>query len=146
MAGYTLVITSRSPRLDPAALYPRGAEILSAFARVAQLEVQRNIWNHRMFVYRGLNPKPTTSRSELAWRGEASMSDLSISLVNDATNRRGKAYARYVHLAGRPKGEKLWYKVEQHLFTSVAPRMARAMSHDMITAAARVETRAIKVS
>lgn len=140
MAGYRLVITERKP-LDPAAMYPRGAEIMEAFAKVAEIEVKAKVWNYSMFVYRGIRPKPTFSKSERAWIGTADMDDFSITLSNAATNKRGTVYAPYVHLTG--KTERLSVKVRAYLRDVLAPKMARAMSHDMIKARSQTRTRTV---
>jgi hypothetical protein len=139
MAGYKLTITSRRP-LDPTALYPRGADIMGAFAKVAQLETQRDIWNYSMFVYAGVRPKPSFSKSERAWVGTASMGDLSITLSNGATNKRGTFYVPFVHHAGRPKADKLVAKVQVYLRDKLGPKMARAMTYDMLKARAVLTT------
>lgn len=146
MPQYTLVITSRSTATDRASLMPRAADILGAFAEIARIEVTRDIWNYNRFRYEWVRPKPTFSKSERAWKGEGDAGDLSISLVNDATNRYGTAYAKYVHLAGRPKSDKLVFAVQAHLRDRVAPRAARALVHDMIKAADKVSTRTVKVT
>ena len=139
MAGYKLTITSRKP-LDPTALYPRGADIMGAFATVAQLETQRDLWNYQMFVYAGIRPKPAFSKSERAWMGTADMSDLSITLSNAAANKRGVVYVPFVHLSGRPKSDKLVTKVHAYLRDRLGPKMARAMTYDMLKARAVLTT------
>lgn len=143
MAGYRLEITQRKLSLDPAQMYPRRKEILEAFAKVAEIEVKAKVWNHSMFAYDGLRPKPATSKSEKAWTGAASLDDLAITLSNDAVNRRGDHYAQYVHLKGRSKADKLWFKVREHVRDSVLPRMARALSHDLIKSRSVTTTRKV---
>lgn len=145
MAGYRLIITERKS-LDPSAMYPRGGEIMAAFAKIAEIEVKRDVWNYSMFVYRGVRPKPTFSKSERAWVGSSDMADLSITLSNGATNKRGVVYVPFVHLSGRPKSDKLVQYVRAHLRDRVLPRAARALIHDMIKGAERVTTREIKVT
>jgi hypothetical protein len=145
MMPYTLILTTRAPRLDPQAMTPRGAQILDAFAEIAAIEVKRDVWNYSMFRYIGIKPKPVFSKSERAWKGAGDAADLSITLSNDATNKRGVVYIPYVHLSGRPKSDKLVRYVQAHLVEKIAPRAARAIIADMIKAADRVETRAVKV-
>lgn len=146
MPQYTLVITSRAAATDRASIMPRAGDILSAFAEIARIEVTRDIWNYRRFRYDRVRPKPTFSKSERAWVGAGDASELSITLSNGAVNRYGTAYAQYVHLAGRPKSEKLVFAVQAHLRDRVAPRAARALVHDMIKAADKVSTRTVKVT
>ena len=146
MPTYTLTITDRKLSNDPAKLYPRGKDIVEAFARVAQLEVQRDIWNFKRFRYDWIRPKPTFSRSERAWVGVGDVSDFSITLVNDAANKYGTKYAQYVHLAGRAKSDKLWFEVRDYMGKTLLPKMARALTYDMIKADRGVTIKTVRVT
>lgn len=143
MAGYRLVITAPDRAGSP---MPHAADIVGAFASIAEIETRRDKWNYSMFVYRGIRPKPTFSKSERAWKATFDATELSITLNNGATNKRGVVYVPFVHLAGRPKSDKLVNYVREHLRANVGPRALRALIHDMIKSATRVTTREIKVS
>lgn len=146
MPSYSLVITSRSLPPDRAAIIPNAGNILGAFAEIARKEVTERVWMYSRFRYDRIRPKPSFSKSEKAWVASGSAEDLSITLTNDATNRYGTNYVGFVHLAGRPKSEKLIFEVRAHVRDNVAPRVARALVHDMIKAAQKVTTRTVKVT
>ena len=146
MPSYSLVITSRALPTDRAALIPNAGNILGAFAEIARKEVTSRVWMYSRFEYKWIRPKPSFSKSERAWIGTGSADDLSITLTNNATNRRGDHYAGYVHLAGRPKSEKLVFEVQAHLRDNVAPRALRAIVHDMIKASEKVTIKTVRVT
>lgn len=146
MPTYSLVITDRRLSADLAAILPHRADILDAFAKIAAIEVKRDKWNYSMFVYRGVNPKPAFSRSERAWVGSGNVADLSLSLTNGATNKNGVVYVPFVHLAGKPKSDKLVRYVHAHLVESIAPRAIRALVADMIKGSEAVQVREVKVT
>jgi hypothetical protein len=52
-------------------------------------------------------------------------------------------YVPFVHLAGRPKSDKLVRYVQAHLVENVAPRAARAVLHDILKARAVMVTRKV---
>jgi hypothetical protein len=134
MAGYVLTITHRKLSAEPSQMYPRAAELLGAFATISEKEIRDKVWNYRMFRYANVRPRPSFSKSERAWKGEGDARNLAIVLTNDAVNRYGKTYAQYVHLAGEPRGNKLWFKVRDYMATTIGPRLARTLNYDMIRA------------
>ncbi len=146
MPTYSLTITDRRLSADPAALIPHRTDILDAYGKIAAIEVKRDVWNYSMFVYKGIKPRPTYSTSERAWIGTGNGADLTITLTNGATNKRGVVYVPFVHLSGRPKSEKLVAKVKAYLALNIAPRAARALVADMIKSAEAVQVREVKVS
>lgn len=81
--------------------------------------IQRNIWNYGRFVYRNVRPKPSFSRSERAWRFTVTRDKdgAILTVYNDATDRRGVAYPRFVHLAGRPRSDLLMGEVNTYMAT-----------------------------
>jgi hypothetical protein len=143
MAGYSIFAVQRSLSIDPDRFAPNAADILSAFAQIAAIEVKRDVWNYSMFVYKGIKPRPSFSKSERAWIGTGDARDFSITLSNGATNKKGTVYVPFVHLAGRPKSDKLVRYVQAHLVENVAPRAARAVLHDIIKARAVMVTRKV---
>jgi hypothetical protein len=146
MPTYSLTITDRRLSADPAALIPHRTDILSAYAKIAEIEVKRDVWNYSMFVYKGIKPKPSFSKSERAWIGSGNGEDLTITLTNGATNKKGTVYVPCVHLAGRPRSDKLVRYVRAHLVESIAPRAIRPLVADMIKGAQAVQVREVKVS
>lgn len=146
MPSYSLVITSATRDLSPSSLIPNAGPILEAFAEIARREVTAEIWAYKRFEYKRIKPRPSSSKSEQAWRGIGSAADLSITLANDVTNSYGTNYVPFVHLAGKPKSAKLVFDVRAHVRDNVGPRAARAIVHDMIKAAGKVSTREVKVS
>lgn len=146
MPTYSLTITDRRLSANPAALIPHRTDILGAFAKIAEIEVKRDVWNYSMFVYKGIKPKPSFSKSERAWIGTGNGEDLTITLTNGATNKKGVVYVPFVHLAGKPKSDKLVRYVQAHLAANIAPRAIRALVTDMIKSAEAVQVREVKVS
>lgn len=69
--------------------------------------LQTDIWAIRRF-------KRPTGRSTKAWtyRLKAANGKQEIRWLNDARNKRGVNYPRYVHLSGRPKSDLLMFEVQ----------------------------------
>src|SRR5690349_12584547 len=108
MAGVTIKRTTKRQ------LWPSTGDIeldvlhvLDAFGQIGVKELQGRIWATSRF-------KKPTGRSTRAWRHELRRDSKSYSLafINDAANKRGTNYPRYVHLSGRPRSDLLMYEVE----------------------------------
>ena len=109
----------------------RVLEVAQTYAKYAVQQVKAKVWNYGRFVYRNVRPKPTRSKSQEAWLGWAekmSNGEISIVLRNPATNRYGTNYPKYVHLAGRPRSDKLMEEVRDYMDEEIAPRLAAAVA------------------
>ena len=109
-----------------AAIAERGAEAVA--------HIQGTIWA----ISRFRRPTGLSTRSwfhaRADWNGHAALV-----VDNSAINRYGTKYPKYVHLAGRPKSEKLMAEVRDYLLGPVA----RSLAAD---AAAAITTRAASVT
>jgi len=109
----------------------RVLEVAQTYARFAVQQVKERVWNYGRFVYRNVRPKPSFSQSEKAWMGWAERmrnGELSLVLSNPATNRYGTNYPRYVHLAGRPRNDRLMVEVHDFQDQQIAPKLAHAVA------------------
>lgn len=118
--------------------WPTSAEMTAAAFDVqkrygvwATQEIKSRIWAYGRFVYRGVRPKPSRSKSSDAWMFRVEKwgtSEAALIVSNPATNRYGTNYPRYVHLSGRPKSDKLMNEVHDFMEGTVAPKVGEAMA------------------
>ena len=109
---------------------------MDAYAKQQTAEIQAKVWNFRRFVYAGVRPKPSFSKSEKAWKYAVDDGAVpAIILYNPATDKRGVNYPKYVHLSG----------VRSLLMLEViavaerySEKVARALAHDRIKATTTV--------
>lgn len=104
-------------------LFPHGAAIVDGWGRRAVADVQGKIWATSRF-------RRSTGKSTRAWKAEIDKAGLGLALTNAAENRYGTKYARYVHLAGRPKSDKLTFEVVAHVENVIGPQMLQALGRD----------------
>lgn len=104
-------------------LFPNGQLLIEGWGRRAVAEVQTGLWADRNF-------RRVTGKSRLAWRFVKHPKGLGLDLVNDATNRYGTPYARYVHYAGTPKSATVVGKVQVMLERDIQPELIKALGRD----------------
>lgn len=104
-------------------LFPTGRALLDGWGRRALADVQRRLWAVSRF-------KRPTGKSNRAWKVETDYAAFGLLLTNAAENRYGTRYARFVHLAGRPKTEKLVYEVQAYMDTVIGPELIKALGRD----------------
>lgn len=120
-------IETRSPRPTTAALARRVDLVLTAFGQIGNKEIRERIWNTSRF-------KNPTGRSTNAWTFKRAdwSGKPAIMFENLATNKYGTKYARYVHLAGRPKSQKLMREVVDYALGDLGPRIGRAVAYAFV--------------
>lgn len=128
---------------------PSSVQIENAILRVVDASgkagvsvLQNEIWAIRRF-------KRPTGRSTKAWtyRLKASGGKQEIRWLNDARDKRGVNYPRYVHLAGRPRSDLLMREVEDWARNDHAVKLARDVAQVYVDLRATMPkvTRAEKV-
>lgn len=124
--SYVRITTRREPVTD-AALRKVRAQVADAFGQIAVKEIQANIWAMSRF-------KRTTGKSTRAWAYKVEKDASGLIVYNTAVNRRGYNYPKVVHLAGRPKSDRLMLEVEKYMREDHAKRIGRALAYAGIKA------------
>lgn len=125
-------------RIEVRRRWPTSAEIDAVardvqerYGRWAAKEIQSKIWAYSRFVYRNVRPKPSRSKSSDGWtfRVESwGRSGPALIVFNPTVNRYGTNYPKYVHLAGRPKSDRLMNEVHDFMQDAIAPKVGEAMA------------------
>lgn len=131
MARVTVRTETPEVAITFATLCPTAPMIVDGWGRKAVIEVRGRIWSASRFVYRGIKPRPVKSKSGEAWTHEVAPGGLGLALVNAATNKRGVAYAKYVHLSGRARSDVLTREVDAYVQTSILPNMLAALGREI---------------
>ena len=101
------------------ALVPDIEQIIARHGQAAVDHLRTSLWNEKRFVYAGIKPRPSASKSGEAWTQttEAIIRGVSYSLTlsNGATNRYGTYYVPYVHIAGKPRTDTLTREVDTYM-------------------------------
>lgn len=121
LVSYTRIITKPEP-LTAADLVKVRAQVADAFGQIAVKEIQRDIWAESRF-------KRTTGKSTRAWRYKVEGNAAGLLVYNIAVNRKGTNYPKFVHLAGRPRSERLMLEVETYAQKDLAARLGRALAY-----------------
>jgi hypothetical protein len=128
-------VTIRQSRPELASTFvaacPTAPKIIDGYGRKAVVELRGRIWSVSRFVYRGIRPRPLVSKSGQAWRHEVDPKGLGLILSNAATNTRGVPYARYVHLAGRPRSDLLTFEVGAYIDQTLSPEILAALGREI---------------
>lgn len=128
MAAVSYVrITMRREPVTDAALRKVRAQVADAFGQIAIKEIQANIWAMSRF-------KRTTGKSTKAWAYKVEKDAAGLIVYNTAVNRYGFNYPKVVHLAGRPKSDRLMLEVERYMREDHAKRLGRALAYAGIKA------------
>lgn len=120
-------ITTRHPYPAPAALKREIGDMLAAYGDIGVKHIKAVEWAIRRF-------KKPTGRSTNAWKSIVNRDRLYLTIYNDAANRYGTMYAPYVHLAGRPRSDRLWQEVEAYTGGALAGSISRAVGYAYIKA------------
>ena len=120
-ASYT-VTTARRSVPTSAQVRQDSVEVMTAFRDIAVKHVKTVEWRISRF-------KKPTGKSTNSWAGFVDKARLFLTINNTAENRYGTRYAPYVHLAGRPRNEKLVVEVADYLNSEVYPPMLRAVNY-----------------
>ena len=129
MAGavsFTRIVTRPEPVTD-AALRKVREDIADAFGSIAVKQIQGTIWAMSRF-------KKTTGKSTRAWVYKVEPGAKALIIYNLAVNRYGTNYPKFVHLAGKPKTDRLMLEVERYAQEDLAKRMGRALAYAGIKA------------
>ena len=129
MAGavsFTRIVTRPEPVTD-AALRKVREDIADAFGSIAVKQIQGTIWAMSRF-------KRTTGKSTRAWIYKVEPGAKALIIYNLAVNRYGTNYPKFVHLAGKPKTDRLMLEVERYAQEDLAKRMGRALAYAGIKA------------
>lgn len=113
-------VTTGAPRATLADQRPAVDQILASEGQRALSAIKGSLWANSRF-------KRPTGRSNAAWKVERAdwNGEAALIFACPAENRYGTQYAKFVHLAGRPKSERLIYEVERYLFGEHAERLAK---------------------
>lgn len=106
-----------------AEMFPTGVQLTDGFGRKAVADVQKGPWAD-------VNFWRVTGKSRRAWRHEVDRANLGLALTNDATNKQGKRYARFVHYRGAPKTATVVKLVQAHMDRVIAPELLHALGRD----------------
>lgn len=118
-------IAVRKPIPTTAALRKEIVPLLDAYGKIGVEHVKTKEWARSRF-------KKPTGRSTNAWKFLVNKDRLYLTIYNDASNRYGTRYVPYVHLAGRPKANKLFAEVETYTGGELAASIGRATTNAYI--------------
>lgn len=121
--SYTILET-RQPKPGATALAKRMDMVSDAFGQIAVLEIRRDIWPISRF-------KRPTGKSTRAWAYLVSKG-VGLVVYNPAVSKRGYNYPKVVHLAGRPKSERLMNEVVTYVQADLGKRLGRALAYAVI--------------
>ena len=124
-------IETRTPRPTSDAVRAALGEVIAAEGAFAVDWIKTRIW------YMGRFKRPT-GRSTNAWKAERVDWYGVPALIVDcpAENRYGQTYAKWVHLAGQPKDDKLIREVRAFMLDTMGPRLAKASAARLVRLAA----------
>ena len=123
MAGASFTYQTARQRIPTTAeIMADAVAVMEAYRDIAVKHVKGVEWAIRRF-------KRSTGKSTNSWAGFVDKKRLFLTINNTAENRYGTRYAPYVHLAGRPRSEKLAVEVEDYIASEVAPAMLRAVNY-----------------
>lgn len=111
----------------PAAYLKELAPILDAYADIGVKHIRSVEWSLSRF-------RKPTGRSTNAWKSLVNREKLYLTIYNDARSRTGTIYAPYVHLAGRPRTDRLFAEVEAYTGGPLAASIGRASTAAYIRA------------
>lgn len=127
------------PRRTIAAILEDAGQILDAAGQRGVAHIQREIWPISRFKHpTGLSTRSWVSR-RADWNGQAA-----ILIENTAERRGGVRYAKYVHLAGRPKSDLLIREVQAYTLGPLAEEIAREIAQALIKRGPAVTTRTVQ--
>jgi hypothetical protein len=124
--SFTRIVTKPEPVTD-AALRKVRQDVTDAFGQIAVKEIQGTIWAMSRF-------KKATGKSTRAWVYKVEAGAKALIIYNLAVNRYGTNYPKFVHLAGRPRADRLMLEVEKYAQLDLAKRIGRALAYAGIKA------------
>ena len=131
-------IETRQPRRALAAIAKDVDQIFTEAGARGVEHIQRVIWP----VARFKRPTGLSTRSwsfkRADWNGQPA-----IMIENTAERRGGVRYARYVHLAGRPKSDLLIREVQAYTLGPLAQEIAKATAQALVERAPAVTSRTV---
>ncbi len=127
MAVSFVRITTRREPVTDAALRKTRTQVADAFGQIAVQEIRANIWAMSRF-------RRTTGKSTKAWAYKVEADAAGLIVYNTAVSRAGFNYPKVVHLAGRPKSDRLMLEVERYMREDHAKRIGRALAYAGIRA------------
>lgn len=123
MASLNVVFRGAPLDVPVADLITNGPRLLDAFGTRTVKWIQAGPWADNKFVR-------ATGRSRRAWAYKIHQHGIGLTIYNDAVNRYGTPYAKFVHYAGTPRSTTVASMVGTRLFDDARRSLIPALLND----------------